>query len=81
MSIIAWLVFGVAAGLAASKIACNHGEAVVLDVILGTAGALIGGFAVSSFGPIATAGLNAPSLVAALAGAVAFLLIHHKVLR
>jgi uncharacterized membrane protein YeaQ/YmgE (transglycosylase-associated protein family) len=44
MSILAWIVLGLIAGLIGSKLVNKSGEGVLLDIILGIVGAVIGGW-------------------------------------
>jgi uncharacterized membrane protein YeaQ/YmgE (transglycosylase-associated protein family) len=77
MSIIAWIVLGLIAGLIASKIVNKRGEGVILDILLGIVGALVGGWLFRAFGMHGVTGLNLYSLVVAVAGAIVFLVIYH----
>jgi len=44
MSILAWIVLGLIAGLIGSKIINKTGEGILLDIILGIVGAVVGGY-------------------------------------
>lgn len=71
MSIFGWIILGGLAGWIASMImGTNDRQGCLTDVILGVAGAVVGGFLFSiiSRGDWAT-GLNLPSLVVAVVGA------------
>lgn len=72
MSIIAWLVVGAIAGWIAGKLVPgDEGYGVIGTIIAGIVGALVGGFI---FGAITgedwTTGINIPTLLAAIVGAV-----------
>ena len=72
MSIIAWLVVGALAGWIAGKIVPgDEGYGVLGTIIAGIVGALVGGFL---FGALTntdwTTGINIPTLVAAIVGAI-----------
>lgn len=77
MSLIGWLVLGVAAGLISSKIAGCRGEAIILDMVLGVVGSLAGGYMFSSFGAISVRSLNIYSMIVAAVGAAIGLLAYH----
>lgn len=50
MSILAWIVLGLIAGFIASKIVNHRGLRLVVDMILGIAGAVLGGWLVARLG-------------------------------
>jgi len=76
MNIVSWLVLGLIAGFIASKLVNKSGEGIVLDIILGIVGAFVGGFIVRTLGiGGGVSGLNIPSLVVAVLGAVVFLIV------
>ncbi len=79
MSFIAWIVLGLIAGFIASKIVNKAGEGFLLDIILGIVGAVVGGWLFRMFGMSGVTGLNIYSLIVAVLGAVAFLVIYHTV--
>src|SRR3954454_25018293 len=80
MNIISWLVLGLVAGFIASKLINKSGEGIMLDIVLGIVGAFIGGYAVRAMGiGGGVSGLNIPSLLTAVLGAVIFLLIYHAI--
>ncbi len=79
MSIIAWLVSGVVAGFIASKLDNRRGEGAVLDLVLGFAGALVGGLLFSFMTTAPVTGFNIHSLVVAVVGAIAVLAGYHAV--
>jgi uncharacterized membrane protein YeaQ/YmgE (transglycosylase-associated protein family) len=77
MSILAWIVLGLIAGFVASKIVNKTGEGVLMDTVLGIVGAIVGGLLFGIFGGRGVSGLNLHSLIVAVAGAIAVLLIYH----
>ena len=77
MSFIAWIVLGLIAGFIASKIVNRAGEGFLLDLILGIVGAVVGGWLFRVFGMPGVTGFNAYSLIVAVVGAVAFLVVYH----
>jgi uncharacterized membrane protein YeaQ/YmgE (transglycosylase-associated protein family) len=81
MSILAWILVGLPAGFIASKLVNKTGEGFFLDIVLGIAGALVGGFLFSLFGAPGVTGLNVYSLLVAVVGAVLFLVAYHAIRR
>ena len=58
MSILAWIVLGLIAGFAASKIVNRQGEGMILDVVLVMVGALVGGWILSPLGGYGVTGFD-----------------------
>jgi uncharacterized membrane protein YeaQ/YmgE (transglycosylase-associated protein family) len=81
MSILAWLVLGLIAGFIASKLVNKSGEGVVLDIVLGIIGAFVGGWLFTTFGAAGVTGLNLYSMLVAVVGAVAVLVVYHAIFR
>ena len=81
MSILAWIVLGLIAGLIGSKLVNKSGEGVPLDIILGIVGAVIGGWVFNLFGAAGVTGLNLYSLLVAVIGSVLFLVVYHALRR
>ena len=81
MSILAWLILGLIAGFIGSKLVNKTGEGLILDIVLGIVGAVVGGFIFNLFGGAGVTGLNIYSLVVAVIGSIAVLLIYHAVIR
>jgi uncharacterized membrane protein YeaQ/YmgE (transglycosylase-associated protein family) len=81
MSILAWIVLGLIAGFIGSKLVNKSGEGVLLDIILGIAGAVIGGWVFNFFGAAGVTGLNLYSLLVAVIGSVLFLVVYHALRR
>jgi uncharacterized membrane protein YeaQ/YmgE (transglycosylase-associated protein family) len=77
MSIVAWILLGLAAGFIASKIVNHSGEGFLLDIVLGVVGAVVGGFAFSLIGSSGVTGFNIWSLFVAVLGAIMVLVIKH----
>jgi uncharacterized membrane protein YeaQ/YmgE (transglycosylase-associated protein family) len=77
MSILAWIVLGLVAGLLGSKLVNKTGEGIVLDIVLGAIGAVVGGYLFSMFGAHGVTGLNLYSLLVAAIGAVIVLVLYH----
>ena len=81
MSIFAWIILGLVAGFIASKIVNKAGEGLFLDLILGIVGAIAGGWLFDLFGASGVTGLNLYSLLVAVVGAVAVLVVYHAIRR
>ncbi len=81
MSIIAWIILGLIAGFIGSKIVNKTGQGIITDILLGIAGAVVGGWLFSLIGMHGVTGLNIYSLIVAIVGAVVFLLIYHAIRR
>ena len=81
MGIIAWIILGLIAGFIGSKIVNKTGEGLIMDIVLGIIGAVVGGFIFNFFGHTGVTGLNIPSLIVAVIGAIVVLLIYHAVVR
>ncbi len=77
MSIIGWIILGLIAGFIASKIVNKQGEGVFLDIILGIAGAIVGGFIFAQFGAAGVTGFNLYSMIVAVIGAIIVLFVYH----
>ena len=77
MSIIAWIFLGLIAGYIASKLVNKQGEGFFLDIGLGIAGAVVGGFFFARMGAAGVTGFNLYSMFVALVGAVAVLVVYH----
>src|SRR4051794_21195862 len=73
---LAWIVVGLIAGAIAARVVAGRGFGCVADIVVGVAGAIIGGFLLSSlfgmsgnvgfFGSIVVAFIGAAALLAAL---------------
>ena len=79
MSIIGWIVLGLIAGFIGSKIVNKRGEGLMLDIVLGVVGAVVGGWLFALFGAEGVTGLNIYSMVVAVIGAIAVLVLYHAV--
>jgi len=79
MSIFAWIILGLIAGFIGSKVVNNRGEGLVLDLILGIVGAVAGGWLFNLFGASGVTGLNLYSLLVAVVGAIAVLVVYHAI--
>ena len=73
---IAWIIVGLIAGAIAGRVVAGRGFGCIADIVVGVAGAIIGGFLLSSlfgvsgnvgfFGSIVVAFIGAAALLAAL---------------
>lgn len=81
MSIVAWIILGLVAGFLASKIVNRTGEGAFLDILLGVAGALVGGWLFHVFGLRGVSGLNLYSMAVATIGAIVVLVVYHALFR
>ena len=84
MSMIVWILLGLVLGLAASKTVSTTGEGTVVDILLGTVGAVIGGWVFTLFGGGGATGFNIDTVFSsgiAVIGAIASLTLYHIFLR
>jgi uncharacterized membrane protein YeaQ/YmgE (transglycosylase-associated protein family) len=76
MTIVAWIVLGLVAGWLAGTIMKGSGYGIVGDIVLGILGALIGGWLTSLLlHEDVTIGLNTPSVLIAVIGAIVLIAI------
>ncbi|HET9780581.1 MAG TPA: GlsB/YeaQ/YmgE family stress response membrane protein [Candidatus Dormibacteraeota bacterium] len=72
---VAWIIVGLIAGAIASRVVAGRGFGCIADIVVGVAGAIIGGFLLSAlFGASGTVGFWG-SLIVAFIGAAALLAI------
>ena len=81
MSVLAWIILGLIAGFIGSKIVNKRGEGLILDIVLGIAGAIVGGWLFSLVGAAGVTGLNFYSIFVAIIGSVVVLFVYHAVIR
>ena len=81
MTIIAWILLGLVAGFIASKIVNKSGDGFLVDIALGVAGSVVGGWLFNTFGMAGVSGLNLYSLLVAVLGAVLVLVVYHALVR
>jgi uncharacterized membrane protein YeaQ/YmgE (transglycosylase-associated protein family) len=81
MSIFSWIVLGLLAGFIASKIVNKHGAGIFFDIVFGIVGSVAGGILFGIFGAGGVSGFNPHSLIVAVIGAIAVLLVYHAVRR
>jgi uncharacterized membrane protein YeaQ/YmgE (transglycosylase-associated protein family) len=82
VSILAWIVVGLVAGVLA-KIAMPGPDpgGIILTIVIGIVGALIGGFIVSRLGGPDMTGINLPSILVATLGSIILLALYRLVTR
>ncbi len=81
MSFLAWIFLGLIAGFIASKIVNKTGEGMILDIVLGIAGAFVGGWLFTMFGSSGVTGLNLYSIAVSVVGAIVVLVLYHAIRR
>ena len=81
MSILAWIILGLISGFIASKIVNKRGEGILLDIVLGTVGALFGGWIFAAIGHSSVTGLNLYSIFVSVIGAIVVLVVYHALTR
>ncbi len=81
MSLLAWIVVGLVAGWIGSMIVNRRGEGLLLDLVLGVAGAFVGGFVFNLVGHSGVTGINLYSIFVAVVGAVIVLVLYHALFR
>jgi uncharacterized membrane protein YeaQ/YmgE (transglycosylase-associated protein family) len=79
MSIIGWIILGLIAGFVASKLVNHQGEGFLLDIVLGIAGAIVGGWIMAAFDGQGVTGFNGYSMLVAIGGAVVLLVGYHLI--
>ena len=79
MGILAWIIFGLIAGAAAKFIMPGKDPGgIIITILIGIAGALVGGFIGSLLGLGDITGFNIGSLLLAIGGALLLLFIYGK---
>ena len=82
MGIISWIVVGLIAGLLAKRIMPGSGPGgFIFAVLIGMAGAFIGGFIVRLLGGTGATGFNVWSILVATVGAIVLLFLYGLVAR
>ena len=80
MGFLTWILLGLVAGILAKWIMPGKdGGGFIMTVLLGVAGAFVGGYIGSKLGIGATHGFNIVSIATATAGAFLLLFIYNKV--
>jgi uncharacterized membrane protein YeaQ/YmgE (transglycosylase-associated protein family) len=82
MGILSWIVLGLIAGALAKLIMPGRDPGgIIITILIGIAGAVIGGFVASALGVGTVTGLNLGSIVIAVIGALILLAIYHFTIR
>lgn len=77
MGILAWIVFGLIAGVVAKLIMPGRDPGgFIITILIGIAGALVGGFIGSALGLGTVTGFNLGSFIIAVLGAILLLAIY-----
>jgi uncharacterized membrane protein YeaQ/YmgE (transglycosylase-associated protein family) len=79
MSILAWVVVGLIAGFIGSKLVNHSGAGLMRDLILGVAGAFVGGAILQALGYAGVTGVNLWSILVSVIGSVTLLVAYHTV--
>lgn len=77
MSTIAWIALGLLTGAVAALVLGRRGLGLVLELVLGAAGAVFAGVVFVRFGAAGVAGVNLYSGLVSLTGAVLALFVYH----
>jgi uncharacterized membrane protein YeaQ/YmgE (transglycosylase-associated protein family) len=81
MSFLTWILLGLVAGFLGSKMVNRRGEGIVIDLLLGSVGALAGGLASQWFSLHGFSSLSPWSLLIVTAGAFLMLIAYHALRR
>jgi uncharacterized membrane protein YeaQ/YmgE (transglycosylase-associated protein family) len=80
MGILAWIVVGLIAGLLARLVLPGDDPGgIIITILIGIAGAFVGGFVFSIFGGTGMTGFNLWSILVATVGAIILLLIYRLI--
>jgi uncharacterized membrane protein YeaQ/YmgE (transglycosylase-associated protein family) len=80
MGVISWIIFGLIAGaLAKLLLPGDDPGGIIVTILIGIAGALIGGFIGTALGFGEVTGFNFGSFVIAIVGAIVLLLIYRMI--
>ena len=74
MTLIVWIILGMAAGWIASIIMDGR-SGLFANIVIGMIGAVVGGVVLTVFGANTTGGFNSGSLITAILGAITLLVI------
>jgi uncharacterized membrane protein YeaQ/YmgE (transglycosylase-associated protein family) len=80
MGILAWIIVGLIAGLLAKLVIPGDDPGgIIITILIGIAGAFVGGFVFSIFGGSGMTGFNLWSILVATVGAIILLLIYRLI--
>lgn len=77
MSLVAWILFGLATGFIGSRLVNSPGSTAFVDALLGILGAVTGGFLFTLIGAEGFNGFNLWGLFMAVCGASFFLFLYY----
>ncbi|MGL5284844.1 Uncharacterized membrane protein YeaQ/YmgE, transglycosylase-associated protein family [Aeromonas sp. RU39B] len=79
MGILAWIFFGLIAGILAKWIMPGRdGGGFIMTVVLGIAGSVVGGFISTKLGIGSVSGFNLPSMGISIVGALVLLFVYRQ---
>lgn len=81
MSIIAWILLGLISGFIASRVVNGSGQGAIMDMVIGVAGAFVGGGLFHVIGRTGVSGFNLWSLCVAVVGAIVVLAAYRVLTR
>lgn len=81
MSLLAWIVLGLIAGLAASKMFGDSGQDAATAIVVGVIGAVVGSWLFNSFAMAGVDGFKLYSVLLAGVGASVLLVVYHALSR
>ena len=82
MGILAWILFGLIAGVIAKFIMPGEDPGgIIVTILIGIAGALVGGFIAAALGMGTVSGFNLGSFLIAILGAILLLWIYRMMRR
>ncbi len=81
MSFLAWVALGLIAALITSAVVHHRGAGIFLDILLGMAGSVVGGWLFAAYGRYYIPGVNLYSLLVAVVGAIVVLFVYHALVR
>ena len=82
MGILTWIIFGLIVGAIAKFLMPGRDPGgIIITILIGIVGAVIGGFIGSQLGFGDVTGLNFPSMIIAVLGAIILLIIYRMVAR
>ncbi len=80
MGILAWIIFGLLAGIVAKLIMPGKDPGgFIFTILIGIAGAIVGGFVSTLFGMGDISGFDLRSFIIAVLGAMLLLFIYHRI--